>query len=353
MVQGSQYWDMFEERIVETVDALNNNTFPPLRRVSLHITNRCNLSCSYCNECHTPKSLPYGSFMNLVDDYRMMGGGILHITGGEPSCVEWLFEAIKQFNSQSKYDCVQFHVNTNLIADIDYATLQSVKRLKVSLDSYDAEYFDDLVGIKGSFMKVYDNLKKVNAMPDEDRPIVSITYTMTHENYKHIPKFLEMYYQEFPNLYAVFFSTYKGTNDRFSFTEDDITDIFDNIKPQIDEIFEKYGDSESKFLFNASHDRTTFADSIRFEDNKTVPCYLQLSELVVNEDGDISNCSHLYRDGVGQSNLNLKNKTLGELFKKSKAECGLKVMHEKCLYGCNKKLVTFNKQVEGELNAKI
>jgi len=43
---GSKYWDLFELRIQETVDALRNNTLPPLRRLSLHITNKCKYGCN-------------------------------------------------------------------------------------------------------------------------------------------------------------------------------------------------------------------------------------------------------------------------------------------------------------------
>lgn len=353
MEAGSQYWDLFEPRIEETVEALSNGNLPPLRRLSLHITNKCNLKCSYCNECHTPVTLERELFVKLCKEYNEMGGGVLHITGGEPSCVPWLFEEIKNhIDMYNGNDVIDFHVNTNFITSIDFMALSRIKRLKVSLDSYKASYFDDLVGIPGSFDKVFNNLKKVSEMHSLVRPITSITYTMTHENYTHIPEFLRMYYSEFPGLYAVFFSTYKGTNERFKFTSEDIYDIVHNIKPQIESIMDEYGDTESKFLFNASHDETTFADDIRFEDNKTIPCYLQLSELVVNEAGDISNCSHLFRDGVGHTGLNLKDGSLKDLFAQAKQQCGLKVMSDKCLYGCNKKLVTFNKEVQTKLKEK-
>lgn len=346
MKLGEKYWDAFELRIDETVHALKNNELPKLRRLSLHITNKCNLKCSYCNECHSPVSMEYDMFLKLVKEYDEMGGGVLHITGGEPTCVPWLMSTIAY--CAGVYPNVQFHVNTNFINNISLYELSHIKRLKVSLDSHDEEYFDSLVGVRGAFLKVVGNLKVVANMHSTIRPITSITFTMTHENYTHIPEFLKLYYREFQG-YAVFFSTYKGTNERFKFTDQDIADIIYNIKPEIDRIMDENGDTESKFLFNASHDETTFADEIRFAENKFIPCYLQLSELVVNEHGDIANCSHLYRDGVCDSGLNLKDGTLAELFEKAKRACGLKVMSDKCLYGCNKKLVAFNKEVKNKL----
>lgn len=345
--EGSKYWDIFSIRIEETIEAVNSGTLPPLRRLSLHITNKCNMKCSYCNECHSPKEFPKDMFYKLVKEYSEMGGGVLHITGGEPTCVGYLFDAIRDSDA---YKNVDIHVNTNLITDIPDDVISRIKRLKISLDSHDAQYFNALVGIPNSHEIVMKNLKKINDLNAKgEGPIVSITYTMTKENYKHIPLFLDMYYKELPNIYAVFFSAYKGTNERFAFTDAVIDDMFETVVPELNRIMVENGDNESKFLFNASHDQTTFSSDVRFEENLYIPCYLQLSELSINEDGDVTNCSHLYRDGVGGTGLSLKELSLPEAFYQAKVGYDYKPLHDKCKYGCNKKLVTFNKEVLNNL----
>jgi sulfatase maturation enzyme AslB (radical SAM superfamily) len=144
--------------------------------------------------------------------------------------------------------------------------------------------------------------------------IVSLTYTVTRENYKRISEFLEMYEERWPLFYTVFFSSYKGCNERFALNEEEIEDMFKNVAPQIDEITDRYGDEEMKKLFHASHERRTFKQVIRFPKVKVIPCYLQLSELVVDEDGDISNCSHLFRVNAPKTGLNLRDGHLKELF---------------------------------------
>lgn len=345
---GSKYWDLFEVRIDETVEAINKGEMPPLRRLSLHITNKCNMKCSYCNEVHTPKQLGEGLFLTLLEEYEAMGGGVLHITGGEPSCVPYLWDVLAEAGT---YKNVDIHVNTNLITDIPEAALKNIKRLKVSLDSHDAEYFNALVGVPNSHETVMKNLKLINDLNAKgEGPIVSLTFTMTKQNYTHIPDFLEMYYRELPNIYAVFFSAYKGTTGHFAFDDNVVQDLFDNIVPKMNEIMEANGDTESKFLFHASHEKQTFDQETRFYENGYMPCYLQLSELCVNEDGSVANCSHLYRDGVGNTDLNLHDTTLPKAFRLAKKDYGFKPLHEKCKYGCNKKLVTFNKCVHENLN---
>jgi hypothetical protein len=68
---------------------------------------------------------------------------------------------------------------------------------------------------------------------------------------------------------------------------------------------------------------------IRFPDNDiSKPCYLSMSERVISAGGEEFTCSHLYRD---------------------KILCKEAVKHQKCLYGCNQRLVDFNKGVEEEL----
>ena len=53
-------------------------------------------------------------------------------------------------------------------------------------------------------------------------------------------------------------------------------------------------------------------------------CYLSMSERVISPSGQESFCSHLYRDGIMNTEPN---------------------KHEKCKYGCNQRLVKFNEEV--------
>lgn len=346
---GTRYWDLFQLRKKETVEALKKGQLPPLRRLSLHITNKCNLHCAYCNEKHTARELPRWMFVKLVEEYAKMGGGVLHMTGGEPMCVPWLQDEIIRCYEQ--YSCIDFHVNTNAtMGTLSREFLRCVKRMKISLDTHEPKYFDELVGVKGSFANVMCNLDTLNAMVkegDEHAPTTSLTYTMTAENYKHIPGFMRMFHETFPELYAAFYSCYKGTDPRFSFKPEDVNYLFTNIVPQMEELWAKFGNTESKFLFHASHDRSTFDEKERFALNKEQPCYLQLSEMVIDEDGFGSNCSHLFRDGVGKTEFNLRTMSLMEVFKNLKMPYmdDMTPLSDKCIYGCNKKLVRFNSDV--------
>ena len=346
---GMKYWDNFENRAIETAEAVSCNKTPPLRRISVHLTNACNFGCEYCNEVNCKKTLNFDTFAKLAKEFSDMGGGILHVTGGEPTVVAGFPSYIREV---MKYDNVAFHLNTNLYSSILTDDLfGGIARLKVSLDSIDPEYFNNLVRRKRAYEVVTSNLDRVHQLIADGKvdTIVSLTYTVTKENYKTIPQFLEMYETRWPLFYACFFSSYKGTNDRFILTDVDTNTLFDEIVPCINRITEQYSDTETKCLFHASHEIRTFHTEARFPEVNSVPCYLQLSELVVDEDGYLSNCSHLFRDNVPHSGLNLADGKLEALFYVMKQMDHTIPMNPACLYGCNLKLQTFNQVVADQI----
>jgi len=337
---GFKYWDLFEERIQETTECLVANKQIPIRRIAVHLTNKCNLKCSYCNECQGVNVLDKKILFNLLDEFSDMGGGIVHITGGEPTIVNYLPEAI---DYTSKYDNLKFNLNTNCVKRLSKESYSKIYRLKTSLDTYNKEKFDKLVGIKGTFNKVIENLRYIHEL--EDKPTLSITYTVSKQTYKDIPKFLKFYYENFPNFYAVFFSSYKGFNEDFMFSKSEVKDLFENIVPQMKEIAEKNNDNNTKWLFEHSHTQRTFNANIRFPENRNIPCYIQMSELLINEVGDLWHCSHLFRDKILPFG-NIKDFTLKDIVKNKELK---NFLHLKCLYGCNRKLVMFNKNVNKRL----
>jgi MoaA/NifB/PqqE/SkfB family radical SAM enzyme len=306
---SSKYWDDFDRRIQETVNCIKTGKTVPIRRLAVFITNKCNFKCAYCNVNQDKNELSIEQFDNLVQRYGQTA--IIHITGGEPSTVKWLYKYI-----DSTPD-VRFHLNSNLLL----TPPRNIKRLKVSLDSKNEKYFNSLVGFPGAFNRVVSNIKRASSYV-----VASITYTLTRENYKDAPEFMRWCRKEFPDLYAVFFSVYKGNNPRFAFTKDVAGDFFNNIKPKL----QTEMDLESLSLLNETIDeKFRIMQGVRFPENRqNIPCYISMSERVVDWFNNIYNCSHLYRDNITQRGNN---------------KC------QKCLYGCNRRLVSFNEEVEKRL----
>jgi len=308
--RNSLYWDDFNRRVDETVDAIKNGTMPPVRRVAVFITDKCNFKCEYCNHDIKTFTLSKDKFVDVVEKYG--DTAIIHITGGEPSVIPWLYKFIEA--NGHKY---RFHLNTNA-----YKTppAKHVKRLKISLDSKDAKQWDCLVKRDGAFNAVVANIKA--SIP---HTVVSLTYTLSHQNFERVVEFAEFANEQFVGLYALFFSVYKGTDEKFMFTEADSDAFFHEVLPELRKVLP----AESLALINETIDeKLRLIQGVRFPSNTMDdPCYISMSERVITPMGVESNCSHLYRDGI-----------IGHVGK-----------HEKCLYGCNQRLVMFNDEVARKL----
>ena len=141
-----------------------------------------------------------------------------------------------------------------------------------------------------------------------------------------VPEFIRFSNVTFPDLYALFFSVYKGVNANFAFLPEDIERFFDEIFPEMQKLLPE----ESLALLNETlNEKRRLIAGVRFPDNKLEnPCYLSMSERVISPTGEEYACSHLFRDNVFHTDSR---------------------KHSKCLYGCNQRLVDFNKGIESQL----
>jgi MoaA/NifB/PqqE/SkfB family radical SAM enzyme len=246
-------------------------------------------------------------FAEIVATYP---GAIIHVTGGEPSTVPWLYDFIE--NTEAT-----FHLNTNAYI----LPPKNVKRLKVSLDTMIPKDFDDLVKLPGAFDRVVDNIQEVSK-----ETVTSITCLLNKQTYTHTPVFMRWFRHTFPDVYAVFFSVYKGDNPLFKFSDREAEHFFRFVRPKL----EKEMDPESLALLSETLDhKKRIIQGTRFTENAAGLCYLSMSERIYDWKGGPYHCSHLYRDGV--KHLDFEKKP-------------------QCLYGCNHRLVMFNQEVERRLD---
>lgn len=306
VVRHSLYWDDFARRIPETITAINYDQELPIRRVAVFITDRCNFKCAYCNHTRSRRTLSQALFHRVISDYGSTA--IIHITGGEPSMVPWLYPLIKATGELYRYT-----LNTNAFI-MPPAT--SIRRLKVSLDSTD-DSWDALVCRTGAFRTVVDNIKVASR-----QTVTTVTCTLTKENYPQAVEMARFVRSEFPDLYALFFSVYKGKNPRFVMQEADVnmwfSEVLPHLKPELS--------TESLALLEETIDEPRrLLRGTRFPENVApANCYISMSERVISPDGNEYACSHLYRDGIYTNRAEKRSE---------------------CLYGCNRRLVQFNQEV--------
>ena len=233
--------------------------------------------------------------------------------------------------------------NTNGYKKMDTA---NIDKLKSSFDISVENVFNDTMGVP-AFKQVVENMKAYSK--EMDGKMLSITAVLNRKTYKNMLDLARFVQSNF-KVYNLYFSNYKGNNPEFAFADEEIEDMFDNYIPKVLEYFKVTNNTYSyKQLSLYKPDDFRNVDC-RFEDNKHIPCYIQLSEMTVDTDGNCYDCSHLYRDGVKPSEtINVKDYSLAECFRKRKEKYStpesMICISNKCLNGCNKNLIGFNKAV--------
>lgn len=339
MLELSNYWDDFQIRVNETIDCLARKEMPKLERLTVHLTESCNFHCEYCNMRFSKRTMEKRLAKKIVDEYVEMGGRTIHFTGGEPTVVPYIEEIFAYAKSRG----LTVSANTNAYKRV---STENIDKFKTSFDTPYADEFNATVGI-GAFEKVVENMK-IYSTEMKDK-MLSITAVLNRKTYKHMLELAKFVHENF-EVYNLYYSNYKGSNPEFAFTDEEIEDMFANHIPMVLEFF-KQTDNEYSYKQLSLYKRGDFRNvDCRFEENKYIPCYIQLSEMTIDVDGNCYDCSHLYRDGVMPvETINVKNDTLDNCFRRRKKRysdvSNMVCISEKCLNGCNKNLIGFNKAV--------
>jgi len=333
----SNYWDDFQIRVNETIDALKEKKLPQLQRLTVHLTESCNMKCGYCNFRFNKNEMKKELVIKIIDDFVDMNGRIIHFTGGEPTIVSY-FEDICKY---AKEKGLTVSSNTNALKKIN---TKYIDKLKLSFDTCDLEDFNKMVGVN-SFDKVVSNIKEYsNEMKDKMLSITAVLNKNTYKNMESLVKFVEENF----DVYNLYFSNYKGNNKDYAFEDYMIKDMFDNYIPKVLDYFEKTNNRYSKRQLELYKFEDFVNKEARFEVNKKIPCTIQLSELTIDINGIVYNCSHLYRDFVKpKEKIDVNKIHLSKAFLLSKESLNNKYVciDKKCLSGCNTNLIGFNKTV--------
>ena len=335
----SNYWDDFQIRVNETIDCLKEGKNPKLERLTVHLTESCNFHCEYCNMKFSKNTMDESLARKIIDEYAEMGGRTIHFTGGEPTVVPY----IENIFAYAKSKGLTVSANTNSYKKIDTT---NVDKLKTSFDTPYSIVFNSTIGING-FDKVVENMKAYST--EMKNKMLSITAVLNRKTYKHMLE-LAYFVENSFDVYNLYFSNYKGNNPDMAFTDEEIDDMFENYIPKVLNYFKSTGNTYSYKQLSLYKKEDFRNVDCRFEDNKIIPCYIQLSEMTIDVNGDCYDCSHLYRDGVKpEETINVKADSLQNCFEKRKARFktvqDMTYISDKCLNGCNKNLIGFNKAV--------
>jgi len=147
----------------------------PIIRCEIVITNKCNFNCPYCRgiDC---EHMNFEEIRNII----LTLGEIKNIrfSGGEPTLNKWLIHAI---DFAKLCGVERIAVSTNGSADFDYykwLVYAGVNDFSISLDACCASDGDIMAGgIKDSWVKVIDNIKKLSEIT-----YVTVGIVVTEDN---------------------------------------------------------------------------------------------------------------------------------------------------------------------------
>jgi uncharacterized protein len=148
---------------------------PSLKTVFLHITNRCNLSCTHCYYSSTPSrtsNLPGRKVLDLIKECADLGGTSAAISGGEP-LLHPDFRRILSFACARLN--VQLLTNGTLIDEEWAAYLSDFPlRIQVSLDGPTREIHDMVRG-RGTFERTRRAIDLLQKAGLKDRLVLATT----------------------------------------------------------------------------------------------------------------------------------------------------------------------------------
>lgn len=143
----SDYWDYLNGIAHEAIEAKKRKIRPPLRRLSVFITDLCNLNCDYCKiDRSEARTMDMRWLLSSLPVARSMGAIFLDVMGlGEPTLVPGLPEILQQASSLGFVVTIGTNAATANLSRPDYlARLLSASpiKLRVSLDSAKPEVHD-------------------------------------------------------------------------------------------------------------------------------------------------------------------------------------------------------------------
>lgn len=197
---------------------LDGYSFAP-QSVCFILTEKCNLKCVMCDigqrNAHMSSQTPFpiaesirkGNEMMTLEEWKTLVDDIvakrwktlLLLTGTEPFMYEHTLELVEYIVANN----LRVHITTNgthlykhADALVDLCKKPDTITITLSLDGI-GEVHDTIRGVKGTFDKAIDGLKKLNTEKKKfgrGWPVVNITYTVSNYNFRNMRSFVQWFH---------------------------------------------------------------------------------------------------------------------------------------------------------------
>ena len=159
-----------------------NRPFPVPRVLLAHITDRCNLTCAFCELPHQARDLTLGQLAPLLDEAAGMGIRNLVLTGGEPLLHPEFF-AIAAHAKRRDFGINVTSNGWTLERDAARIGTTRIDSISVSLDGNEATH-DALRGIPGSHARALAGLRALRR--EAPRVALAVYSVATNRNMQEL-----------------------------------------------------------------------------------------------------------------------------------------------------------------------
>lgn len=162
--------------------------------VQFAVSNKCNLRCSMCNALASRKGereLDLSEIEKLANILKNLEVAIIVLTGGEPLIRKDSPEIIKLFSDRG----MEVRLQTNGILvdeEIVKNLIQSgLREVTISLDSLDAQKYDEITGVVGSWQRIIKGIALFSQYLPEKANMSGINVVVSKRNIEEVPKIIE------------------------------------------------------------------------------------------------------------------------------------------------------------------
>lgn len=250
--------------------------------IDLHLTNACNLQCSWCTDreiMKTVASIPYEKVTALLDEFAEHGTGVTLEGGGEPTLHKDFFRIVDYAYDQN----IHLGLITNGTMDISNS-IYKFKWVRVSLDSCNAKEYTQEKGVD-KFQKVLENLKKYCANRNPQKTFVGVGYVITTRNMENMEELIECL--DKIGVDYIYFRPVEEAEDILPTVQDML-----NLKKNL---IEWTKDKRIKYLIHIQ-------DRI-IKNNNNLPCVAHSITSIIHADGSVNLCEKRRHDEICLGNI--------------------------------------------------
>ncbi len=336
----NNYWNEFEydrmklllnDKKVESIldvykgNKLYDEIFPI--SVDLHLTNMCNLRCSWCTDRKLMQSgatMTFEKATSLMDEFAFHNTGVTLEGGGEPT-LHKDFSAIVDYAYSKDVD---LGLITNGTIDIS-GDVYKFKWIRVSLDSCNADEYKKEKGVD-KYNIVLENLKKFCECRNPQKTFIGVGYVITTRNMDNLQKLVERLDEI--GVDYIYFRPVEEAEEILPTVQDML-----NLKKKL---IEWTKNTRIKYLINIK-DRVV-------KNNNQLPCIAHSLTSIIHADGTVNLCEKRRHDEICLGSV--ENSSFGELWTSEKRKLATnKLLCAECQNGCDVCRITGFNEVFNQL----